>query len=121
VINENEFGGWALHSLRFNRNDFEYIVTELSQRIDSDQNAKKPKRLDGALVVKQNDTYSAIIVELKFNKDAQEALDQIQDKEYGARCEGFLWKSLGIKVTTWYSVGFNLSTTPRKLVTCKHE
>lgn len=25
LINENEFGGWALHFLRFNRSDFEYI------------------------------------------------------------------------------------------------
>jgi hypothetical protein len=41
LINENEFGGWALHSLRLMK-DFEYIATEFSQRIDSDQEGEKP-------------------------------------------------------------------------------
>ena len=120
LLNENEFGGWALYSLRL-MSGFEYIVTELSRRIDSDQEGEKAKRLDGALVVKQNDTYSTIIVELKFNQDAQGALDQIRDNDYVARCEDFLGKRLGFHVANWYSVGFNLSTTPAKLVTCKHE
>lgn len=121
LLNENEFGGWALHSLRFHGSSFEYVVTELSQRIPSDKAGKNAKRLDGALVVNQEGTYSAIIVELKFNKDADEALNQIKDRDYVARCQDFLQQRLDIQVTNWYAAGFNLSPTPTKLVTCKHE
>ena len=94
----------ALHSLRSNLNsfqnaEFESTATELSQRIPPYQ---KAKRRDHALVVKNQDdnTYSAIVVELKFgNKNAEESLNQIKDKEDVKSCKLFLQQHLPIQMT----------------------
>jgi hypothetical protein len=116
--------------------------------MDEDTSGENAKRSDGVLILKRCDVYSAILVQLKYNKrtfmilsvfvrlgstishvlcdctcSSQEAYTQITDRKYVARCKKCLLDKANITVTddSWHSVGLNLSTLPLRLVSTFHD
>jgi hypothetical protein len=95
--NENQFSGYALHLLR-HVEGFRSVYTEVSHRLQGDKKVGRLPSLDGALLFECEGEWHLVVIELKYDKSLDKAMEQIVRMQYVERALEYVNERSGVAV-----------------------
>jgi hypothetical protein len=95
--NENQFSGYALHLLR-HVEGFRSVYTEVSHRLQGDKKVGRLPSLDGALLFECEGEWHLVVIELKYDKSLDKAMEQIVRMQYVERALEYVNERSGVTV-----------------------